>query len=831
MEAEISQKFIKQGLTSKEALVKIRQYGENVVYTREKFRPLIAFVKKFNSPLLLILIGASLISFFVGEHINAVILILMILISATLEFINSYKSEKAVQDLISRVVVTATVVRDSKIHEIEFKNIVPGDIIFLSAGDVVPADSIILESNDLYVNQAVLTGESFPVEKSAMANPVDSHNLSSKSGNLVLMGTSIVTGFATVKILKTGKNTEFGKIAETLVKAEAETDFNVNIRKFSYFIMQLTIVLVSFVFLVNALLGHGWLTSFIFAIAIAIGLTPELLPVIISVSLSHGSIKMAAKDVIVKNLSAIQNFGSMNILCTDKTGTLTKDKIELVKYIDIEGNSAENVLLYGYLNSYFHAGVQNPLDNAIKEFKKINISEYKKVEEIPFDFERKRLSIVISEKNKKILITKGAPESIFKNCESYQLNNVNHKIDETIKSKIQNQFNTLSSGGFRTLAIAYREVETKAHYSKTDEKDMIFLGFVAFLDPPKEGVSKAIFEFEKLGIELKIITGDNEILTEKICKDIKLEVKGIILGSEIDKMTDLELQRKALAATIFARINPEQKERIIINLKKAKQVVGYLGDGINDASALKAADVGISVNNAVDVAKDTADIILLKKSLLVLKDGVIEGRKTFHNTMKYIMMGLSSNFGNMFSMMGASALLPFLPMLPQQVLLNNFIYDSSQLSLPSDEVDDDDVKKPTAWSFKFIRRYILIIGPISSVFDFLTFGVLYYAFHFGQSQFQTGWFIESIATQIFVIYIIRTKKIPFLQSKPSLPLLINTLLAVIIAWVIPFIFIGQYFHFSPLPITTLLVIMSMVVIYLVIVEFVKRWFYQRYANI
>lgn len=831
MEADISQKCINQSLTTEQAKDRLKQYGENIVYRREKFRPIIAFVKKFNSPLLLILIGASLISFFVGEHLNALILLLMILISATLEFINSYKSEKAVQDLISRVVVTATVVRDCKIREIEFKNIVPGDIIFLSPGDVVPADSIILESNDLFVNQAVLTGESFPVEKNPDSNPTDSHNLSAKASNLVLMGTSIVTGFATVKVVRTGESTEFGKIAETLVKAEAETDFNKNIRRFSYFIMQLTIVLVSFVFLANALLGHGWLTSFIFAIAIAIGLTPELLPVIISVSLSHGSIKMAAKDVIVKNLPSIQNFGSMNILCTDKTGTLTKDKIELIKYIDLEGNTNDNVLLFGYLNSYFHAGIQNPLDNAIKEYKKLNIAEYKKIEEVPFDFERKRLSVVAAEKNKRVLIAKGAPESIFEVCNRYRLNNANYEINESIKSKIQNQFNILSLGGFRTLAIAYKEIETKNHYYKTDENDLVFLGFVAFLDPPKDGVTKAIFEFEKLGIELKIITGDNEILTEKICKDIKLDVKGIILGSEIDKMTDLELQRKALATTIFARINPEQKERIIINLKKAKQVVGYLGDGINDAPALKAADVGISVNNAVDVAKDTADIILLKKSLLVLKDGVIEGRKTFHNTMKYIMMGLSSNFGNMFSMMGASALLPFLPMLPQQVLLNNFIYDTSQLSLPSDNVDDDDVKKPTAWSFKFIRRYILIIGPISSIFDFLTFGVLYYVFHFGQSQFQTGWFIESIATQVFVIYIIRTKKIPFLQSKPSLLLLINTLIAVIVAWVIPYIFIGQYFQFAPLPITTLLVILSMVVIYLVIVEFVKRWFYKRYANI
>lgn len=832
MITEISQKCLKMGLTETEAQKRLKQYGENLVYKRKSYRPIIAFLQKFNSPLLLILIVASFISFFVGEHINGLILLLMILISAILEFINSHKSEKAVQDLISRVVVTATVVRDCKVQEIEFKNIVPGDIIFLSPGDVVPADCLILESKDLFVNQAVLTGESFPVEKNSDITLVDSHNLSPKTNNLVLMGTSIMTGYATVKALKTGRDTEFGKIAETLIKAEPETDFAKNIKKFSYFIMQLTIVLVSFVFLANAFLGHGWLTSFIFAVAIAVGLTPELLPVIISVSLSHGSIKMAEKNVIVKNLPAIQNFGSMNILCTDKTGTLTKDKIELVKYMNISGNAEEDILLYSYLNSYFHAGIQNPLDNAIKEFRKINIGDYKKVEEVPFDFERKRISIVISEKNEKIILcTKGAPEEIFKICNEYRIDGEIHKINDDISKKMQEQFDNLSNEGFRTLAISYKEVESKAHYSKIDEKGMIFLGFMAFLDPPKETVTKAISEFEKLGIELKIITGDNEILTQKICRDIKLEIKGIILGEQVDKMSDLELQRRALETTIFARINPEQKERIIINLKKAKQVVGYLGDGINDAPALKAADIGISVNNAVDVAKDTADIILLKKSLLVLKDGVTEGRKTFHNTMKYIMMDLSSNFGNMFSMMGASVLLPFLPMLPAQVLLNNFLYDTSQITLPTDAVDEEDIKKPTSWSFKFIRRYILILGPISSIFDFLTFGVLLYVFHFGQSQFQTGWFMESIMTQVFVIFVIRTKKIPFLQSSPTKMLFISTFLSVIIAWIIPYIFLGRYFQFSPLPISTLLAIIVMVVAYLVLVQFVKNWFYKRYANI
>ena len=819
------------GLSSREAKKRLKEFGENVVFKRRKFRPLLAFIKKFNSPLLLILIIASLISFFVGERFNSVILLAMILISAVIDFVNSYKSEKAVEKLVAKVAVTATVIRDGKKKEIEFKYIVPGDAIFLSAGDVVPADCQVLESNDFFVNQSVLTGESFPVEKEADLSECEIKILTSDKKNVVFMGTSVVTGYATVVALRTGVQTEFGRIAETLIKAEMDTDFEKNIRKFSYFIMQLTIFLVGFVFLANAFMGHGWLTSFIFAIAIAIGLTPELLPVIISVSLSRGSVKMAAKDVIVKNLPSIQNFGSMNILCADKTGTLTKDKIELVKYIDISGRASEKVLLHAYLNSFYHTGIQNPLDSAVKNYKKMGIAGFAKVEEIPFDFLRRRQSIVVERDNARLMITKGAPEEIFKICDFYEKNNKKLKIDGEVKKTIDKQFKKLSLDGFRVLSIAVREVDHKLKvYFKEDENKMTFLGFVAFLDPPKETVVRAIQDLEYLGIELKIVTGDNEVLTEKICRDIKLEIKGLLMGSQIDKLSDSELQRVALETTIFARVTPEQKERIILNLKKAGQVVGYLGDGINDAPALKAADIGVSVNNAVDVAKETADIILLRKSLRVLKDGVIEGRKTFHNTMKYIMMGLSSNFGNMFSMMGASLFLPFLPMLPAQVLFTNLIYDFSQMSLPSDKVDKDDIKKPTAWSLKFIRRYVLTIGPVSSLYDYMTFILLFFVLRFGQSMFQTGWFVESIATEIFVVYIIRTKKLPFFRSKPSLMFFLNTFLAVVFAWIVPYTFIGRYLKFTPLPLYVLVIIFGMVITYLILVEFVKRWFYKKYGH-
>lgn len=820
------------GLTTKEAKKRLRQYGENVVYKKEKFRPLIAFVKKFNSPLLLILVAASIIAFFVGQHMNAMILLAMILLSATIDFINTYKSEKAVEKVVAKVVVTATVFRDGKRKEIEFKKLVPGDFVFLSAGDVVPADCQVLKSNDFFVNQSVLTGESFPVEKIADVSSKKIKAFTQDKKNLVFMGTSVVTGYATAKVSRTGLITEFGKIAETIIKTEFETDFQKNIKKFSYFIMQLTIFLVSFVFLINAFMGHGWFTSFIFAVAIAIGLTPELLPVIITVSLSHGSIKMAAKNVIVKNLPSIQNFGSMNILCTDKTGTITMDKIELVKYIDASGKISEKILFYAYLNSFYHTGVQNPLDNALKNFKKLDISGYNKIEEIPFDFERKRQTIVIEKNKKRFLITKGAPENIFKICNYYEKDGKVQKIDSKIKKQIGELFKQLSADGFRVLGLASKEVDhNPAVYTKEEEKRMVFLGFVAFWDPPKPTVSQTIKDLENLGIELKIITGDNEILTEKICRDIKLEIKGVITGNQIDKLSELELQRLSLKTTIFARVNPGQKERIILNLKKAGQVVGYLGDGINDAPALKAADVGISVNNAVDVAKETADIILLKKSLGVLKEGVLEGRKTFHNTLKYILMGLSSNFGNMFSMIGASIFLPFLPMLPAQILFTNLLYDISQISLPSDKVDDDDISKPTAWSFKFIRRYVLIIGPVSSLYDYFTFILLYFILHFSESLFQTGWFIESIATEIFVVYIIRTKKIPFLQSRPSLMFFLNTFLAVVFAWIVPYTFIGEYLKFNPLPIYVMAIIFIMVITYLFLVEIVKRWFYKKYGHL
>lgn len=819
------------GLSTAAAAERLAKYGPNSVASKAKLRPIVAFVKKFNSPLLIILMGASVISFFTGNQTSAIILICMVFLSVILDFVNTFRSEKAVDSLIARVITTATVIRDGKRQEVKLTTIVPGDLVFLSAGDVVPADCRVIDGNDFFVNQSVLTGESMPVEKSHLVQSSD-EELNSEASDIVLMGTSVVTGYATVEALRTGKQTEFGKIAERLTEADTETDFDRGIRKFSSFIMKLTFVMVAFVFIINSVSGRGWFDSFVFAIAIAVGLTPELLPVIMSVSLSRGAVRMAKTGVIVKHLPAIQNFGRMSVLCTDKTGTLTENRIVVVQFVDLYGQVADDVLRYAYYNSAFHTGVPNPLDQAVRDFKKWDVGQLTKIDEVPFDFERRRESVVVDEGAKRLLITKGAPEAVYGICTSYLHNGKVQPFDATVRRQAENEFTRLSQEGFKVLGVCFREATKRpGTYEKNEEQGMTFLGYVAFMDPAKETVKETLDELELLGVEIKILTGDNELLTQKVCRDIQLGVKGTITGEQIRKLSTLEFRKVVSATTIFARITPEQKERIIRTLQDVGNVVGYLGDGINDAPALKAADVGVSVNNAVDVAKETADIILLKKSLRVLKAGIIEGRKTFRNTLKYILMGMSSNFGNMFSMMAASAFLPFLPMLPTQVLLNNFLYDSSQLSLSSDHVDESDVVKPTGWDMKFIRKYMLVFGPISSLFDFATFGLMFALFRNSEHQFQTGWFMESIATQVFVIYIIRTKKIPFLQSSPSRLLLFNTLVIVTIAWLIPLLPFARFFNLQPLPLWVVGTLLGFVVLYLLLVEVVKRWFFRREARL
>jgi Mg2+-importing ATPase len=830
------------GLSSREAAKRLLLYGENSIYHKKKLRPFIAFIKKFNSPLLLLLIGAATLSFFLGQKTNATIILFMVFVSGIMDFINTHKSEKVAESLAARVSSTATVYRDGQVREIPLRHLVPGDMVELSAGDVIPADARVTKADDFFVNQSSLTGESFPVEKRPESSDGANNNslfdlkapLSMQSESVVFMGTSVVTGFATAFILRTGANAEYGKIAERLSSAEEETAFDKGIRNFSMFIIRLTFVMVMVVFAVNAYFDRGILDSFLFAVAIAVGLTPELLPVIMTVSLSRGALVMAKKNVVVKNLSAIQNFGGMNILCTDKTGTLTEDKITLIKCVDSYGADSKKVLLYAYLGSIFHTARRSPLDAAIEEKGKMDVSEssgsFAKVDEIPFDFHRRRDSVVVQTNGERILIAKGAPENLFEACAFFEEDGQKLEFSEPKRTAAHQEYEKLSADGFRVLAIATKRlpVEEREIYKREEEMDMVFSGFAAFLDPPKQSVMETLNEMEALNIEIKVITGDSLILTERICKDIGLPVKGALEGHMLDTMSDEELLHRAERITVFARISPEQKERIIRVLRKAGNIVGYMGDGINDAPVLKAADVGISVNNAVDVVKETADIILLEKSLRALKDGVIEGRKTFKNTMKYIKMGFSSNFGNMFSMMGASAFLPFLPMMPSQILLNNFLYDMSQTTLSTDNIDKDDTKKPLRWEMGYFGKYIIVFGIVSSLFDFLTFFFLYKVFHLTENGFQTGWFLASITTQVFIVYVIRTKHVPFFKSHPRNWIVWSTLITVIVAWTIPYTPIGRLFSFAMLPFATSAAILGIVFVYLLVGEIVKYFFYRKY---
>jgi Mg2+-importing ATPase len=650
--------------------------------------------------------------------------------------------------------------------------------------------------------------------------------------NYLFMGTSVVSGTGTAVVVKTGNKTEFGKIAKKLVERPPETEFDRGLRKFGFLIMQVIFLLVMFVFFINALYKRDVLESLLFAVALAVGMSLELLPMVLSINLSRGALAMSKKGVIVKRLPAIQNFGSMDVLCTDKTGTLTENKIALVLHIDSKGESSEKVLLYSFLNSYYQTGLKSPLDEAILSFKTLDVKGFQKIDEIPFDFNRKRLSVVVEQAKERFIVTKGAPEEISKICTFFDSEEKIIDLTKELQGQIDSKYYELSSEGFRVLSVAYKKIkEEKAVYSVADESDMVFLGFVAFIDPPKESAKESLRLLAKAGVELKILTGDNEQVTRKTCERIGLKVKGVVLGSEMLQMDDDALSRVVEKANIFARVSPAQKDRIMIALKSNSHVVGFLGDGINDAPSLKTADVGISVDNAVDVAKEAADIILLQKSLTVLDDGILEGRKTFGNTMKYIIMGTSSNFGGMFSVAIASLFLPFLPMLPIQILLNNLLYDVSQSTIPTDNVDAEYVEKPKKLNVSYIRKFMIVFGPISSLFDFLTFFVMLYIFNANAPLFQTAWFIESLATQTLIIFVIRTNKTPFWKSKPSRLLLFSTLSVVGVNLVLPFTPIGKLFGLVEPPLLFYVALAILVISYLLCVEFVKKLFYKRYPTL
>ncbi len=723
-----------------------------------------------------------------------------------------------------------------KLHDV-----VPGDIIFLSAGDIAPADARAIAAKDLFVNQSALTGESFPVEKTLAPVKVKDASIT-EWGNYFFMGTSIVSGTATAVVVRTGGLTEYGKIAKKLIAKPPETEFERGVKSFGFLIMQVTILLVLFVFVINALKNpntEGILSALIFSVALAVGLTPELLPMIITVNLSRGAIAMSKKGVIVKRLGSIENFGSMNVLCTDKTGTLTENRITLVLHVDTEGKDDDKVLLYSYLNSFYQTGLKSPLDEAILAHEKMDVALFQKIDEVPFDFVRRRVSVVIEKNRERFFIAKGAPEEVLKVSSFCEINGVQVDLTEELRKRAEQKYYDLSSEGFRVLGVSYKRLrEEKTVYSVNDENDMVLLGFVAFLDPPKETAKESLRLLSNAGIELKILTGDNELVARKTCEALGFEVKGVALGSEIAQMNNDALARNVEDANVFARVTPVQKDRIITMLMNNGHVVGFMGDGINDAPSLKTSDVGISVNNAVDVAKESADIILLKNDLTVLGEGVLEGRKTFGNTMKYVMMGVSSNFGNMFSVAAASLFLPFLPMASIQILLNNLLYDVSQSTITTDDVDPEYVEKPKRWDIGFIKQFMISLGPVSSIFDFLTFLLMLFVFgvpliNYTSSQvslFQTAWFLESLCTQTLVIFVIRTRKSPFWKSKPGKLLIFSSLSIVALALIIPFTFLGdRYFSFVPLPPLFFVYLVALVGAYLVLAEVVKRWFYKRHS--
>jgi Mg2+-importing ATPase len=819
-------------LSSKQAHAALIAYGENEIFHKRRERPLVSFLKKFNSPLLILLMGAVVVSLYVGQYVSGGIIAVMILLSAVLDFVNSYRSEQVAEALARKIVTTAQVLRDGAHTNIPLRAIVPGDLVVLGPGSVIPADGVLIAGDDLFTNQSALTGESFPVGKEpyrGSPTEVSRGELKPDVAHALFMGTSVVTGFGLMFVVHTGASAAFGRIAARLAEESPETPFDRGIRSFSFFIMRIAFVMVGVVFLVNAVKGGvGPLDSLLFAIAIAVGLTPELLPVVMTVTLSRGSLRMAAKHVVVRHLPAIQNFGAMTVLATDKTGTLTEDRITLVRCTDPSGTDSDLVFEAAYVSSAYRTARATPLDDAIQAHRSLDLSLYRKVDEIPFDFSRKRGSVVYDVGSRRVLVSKGAPEELIGACVSVRDQHGERPLDARARAAAIAVYESLSHDGFRVLAVADRSVpqDAQREYARDAEHDLVLLGFAAFYDPPKLTAQKAVHDLATLAVEMKIITGDSELLTERVCREIGLPVKGVLTGSQLAAMSDEKLTHVVKDMTIFARVTPEGKERVVLALRRAGETVGYLGDGINDAPALHAADVGISVNNAVDVAKETADIILLRKSLEVLEEGVREGRKTFENTMKYVRMGFSSNFGNMTSMMIASVFLPFLPMLPGQILINNFLYDLSQTALPTDRVDRDAVLRPITWDIRAIRRYMIVFGLVSSIFDLVTFYLLYHTFGLTDGAFQTGWFIESVATQVLVVHIIRTRGLPFVRSRPSTILFASTTVIVLIAFLFPLLPFAAQVGFVLLPPDILVVICAITVAYLGVAELAKRLYYR-----
>lgn len=818
------------GLSSKEAARRLDQYGPNEPAAARRDATLLELVFLFLNPLVIILLVASFVSFLLGDATDAIVIFVIVLLGVSISFIQTYRSEQAINRLREKVTPTATVLRDGNWTELPRQQIVPGDVVRISAGDLIPADGDLLEARDLYVQQAALTGESMPVEKAA--NRARASNQDQGGPNQVFLGTSVVSGTGVAVVTKTGGNTEFGAIAERLAARPEETEFERSMRRFSLLIMRAVFFLVLFIVVVRVSLHKQPFESFVFAVALAVGLTPEFLPMITSVTLASGAVRMATEQVVVKHLPAIQNFGTIDILCSDKTGTLTTGEMTLDRSVDFCGESAAQPRDLAYLNSKFETGIRSPLDAAILKIMHPGADNYTKSDEIPFDFERRRHSIVVQKENgdgdKRILITKGAPEGILERSQSYDCAGRVAPFTQETQRQCRKTFDDLSAQGFRVLAVAYREMEPRPAYTVEDERELTFSGYLAFADPPNPDAEASLAALQRDGVQLKVLTGDNELVARHVCKQVGLKEPVIVLGDELERMSEPALQHVAEEADVFARVSPVQKHRIIHALKTRGHVVGYLGDGINDAPSLHAADVGISVASAVDVARDASDIILLKPGLNILHKGILEGRRASANVMKYLLMGTSSNFGNMFSMAGASLFLPFLPMLPTQILLNNFLYDAAQITIPSDNVDESYLSTPRRWDMRVIRNFMIYIGPISSIYDFLTFYVLLHFFRASEPAFHTGWFVESLATQTLVLFVIRTTKNPF-KSRPSIPLTVTTVLMVIVGLVIPYSPLANTLGFTPLPGSFYAFLAGATGTYLLLVEIAKRLLFRATA--
>ncbi len=844
------------GHTSDSAAEALGRHGPNNVASGGKHTVLKDLLHRCRNPLVIQLLIIATVSYLMGDLRSTIVVGGMVFLSVFLSYFQESRSNKAVENLQKLIKTTANVLRDGRETDVPLEEIVPGDIVILAAGSLIPADLRIVAAKDFFVSQSALTGESMPVEKNADANQPANRSPFDFT-NACFMGSNVLSGSARGVVVQTGSRTHFGAIAQKLMGKREATSFDLGVKSFTWLMIRFMVVMTSVVFLVYGLRMHNWGEAIAYALAVAVGLTPEMLPMIMTVCLSKGALMMSRKKVIVKHLHAIQNFGAMDVLCTDKTGTLTQDHIVLERYVDVTDRQSDDVLRYAYMNSFYQTGLRNLLDRAILAHTDLDVERNcRKVDEIPFDFKRRRMSVVIDYEDRHVLICKGAVEEVAAVCENYQVDEDINPLVRLIRDDLMDEYRNLSAQGYRVLAIAYREFDrTKQTFSVADESNLVLLGYIAFFDPPKDTSAKAIEALTRSGVAVKILTGDNELVTKKVCNDVAMQITRVATGPQLAAMSEEAFAKEVDEANVFARLTPDQKEKVIKTLRARGHVVGFMGDGINDVLAMKAADVGISVDTAVDVAKESADIILLEKSLMVLEDGIIEGRKVFANIIKYIKMGAGSNFGNMFSVLGAVCFLPFQPMLPIQVLLNNLLYDTSQIGIPLDAVDPEYLHKPRRWNIKSIQNFMIFVGPISSIFDYATFFLMLYFFgcangslpapaaishwfqgvtdpdnSYAASLFHTGWFVESILTQTLIVHIIRTNRIPFLQSRASRTMTATTLLIMAVGCWLPYSPFAHFFGLVPLPGVFFLWIAGFLLAYSVLTHGVKMWFARRFGS-